>query len=79
MIDSSPIPAIPASTPPLKLLYTPVEAAHALGISRSSLYGLLGRGELRSVRLGGDASAAAEALTAFVDTLDDRSTVTGHR
>jgi hypothetical protein len=26
MIDSSPIPAIPASTPPLKLLYTPVEA-----------------------------------------------------
>jgi excisionase family DNA binding protein len=34
------------------LTHTAAEAAHALGISRNSIYELLRRGELRSVRLG---------------------------
>jgi excisionase family DNA binding protein len=35
-----------------KSLYTPVEAAHALGVSRSTLYVLMANGHLSSVRIG---------------------------
>jgi len=35
-----------------KLLYTPNEAAQALGVSRSTLYVLLSSGALPSVRIG---------------------------
>lgn len=36
-----------------KLLYTPVEAAHALGVSRSTVYLLMAAGDIPSVRIGG--------------------------
>jgi len=35
-----------------KLLYTPVEAAHALGLSRSTIYVLVANGRVPSVRTG---------------------------
>ena len=35
-----------------KLLYTPVEAAHALGVSRSTIYVLMAGGNLPSLRIG---------------------------
>ena len=35
-----------------KLLYTPVEVAHALGISRSAIYVLMANGDIPSVRIG---------------------------
>ncbi len=57
----------------LKLLYTPLEAAHALGISRSSLYVLLSRGALKSVRMGGSRRVPADALTTFIATLHDET------
>jgi excisionase family DNA binding protein len=58
-------------TPISRLLYTPCEAAHALGISRSSLYVLLSRGTVHSVRIGGSRRIPATALTAFIDSLDE--------
>jgi excisionase family DNA binding protein len=36
-----------------RIFYGVDEAAHACGISRRAVYLLLGRGELRSVKLGG--------------------------
>lgn len=52
-----------------KLLYTPEEAAQALGISRSSLYLLLGDGSLESVRLGSCRRIRVAALKRFVASL----------
>jgi excisionase family DNA binding protein len=53
-----------------KLLYTPVEAAHGLGVSRSTIYVLLASGELPSVRIGALRRIAAEAaLRRYVEQL----------
>lgn len=52
-----------------RLLYTPLEAAQALSISRSTLYILLNQGAIRSVRVGGSRRIPAGALTTFVDEL----------
>jgi excisionase family DNA binding protein len=49
-----------------KLLLTPVEAAHALGIGRSKVYELLSSGELDSVRIGSCRRVPAEALHNFL-------------
>lgn len=57
----------PSSIP--RLLYTPKEAAQALGISRSSLYVLLSQGAIDSVRIGGSRRITATALNAFIETL----------
>jgi excisionase family DNA binding protein len=35
-----------------KLPYTPAEAAHALGVSRSTIYVLMANGNVPSVRIG---------------------------
>lgn len=45
-----------------KLLLTPVEAAHALGIGRSKLYQLLQAGRLKSVRIGSCRRIPLEAV-----------------
>jgi excisionase family DNA binding protein len=50
----------------MKLLYTPLEAAAALAISRSSLYELLRTGALRSVHIGASRRIPADALDEFV-------------
>jgi excisionase family DNA binding protein len=52
-----------------KLLFTPREVAQLLGISRSSLYELLRRGEIASVRIGRSRRVPRAALSAFVDQL----------
>jgi excisionase family DNA binding protein len=58
-----------------KLLYTPVEAAHALGISRSTVYVLMASGDLPSVRIGSSRRISADALRRYVTLLssDDGS------
>jgi excisionase family DNA binding protein len=53
-----------------RLLYTPVEAARALGIGRSTLYTLLGQGRIRSVRVGGLRRIPIEELHDFVAALE---------
>jgi excisionase family DNA binding protein len=63
-----------------KLLYTPAEAAEALGIGRSTLYLLLAEGDIVSVRIGASRRIPAKALDAYiaeltsqaVSSLDDR-------
>ena len=57
-----------------KVLLTPVEAAALLGIGRTKLYGLLRRGELLSVRLGGSRRIPRSAVDAFVHSLISPST-----
>jgi excisionase family DNA binding protein len=37
---------------PARMAYSPREAASLLGLARSSIYGAIARGELRSVQLG---------------------------
>jgi excisionase family DNA binding protein len=49
-----------------KLLLRPVEAAEAIGISRSKIYELLASGELPSVRIGASVRVPVEALRAWI-------------
>jgi excisionase family DNA binding protein len=51
------------------MLYTPTEAAAALGIGRSKLYELLQAGVLESVHIGACRRIPAEALTDLVRRL----------
>ena len=54
-----------------KLLLRPVEAAEAIGISRSKIYELLASGELPSVRIGASVRVPVDALRAWIaDQLD---------
>jgi excisionase family DNA binding protein len=62
-----------SSNPTERLLYTPVEAAKALSISRSSLYILLAEGVITSVRIGSSRRIPASALAVFVERLADQS------
>lgn len=52
-----------------RLLYPVAEAAHSLGIARSTLYEMLARGDLASVRLGGRRLVPAEELARFAASL----------
>jgi len=54
---------------PLRLLLTPAEAAKALGISRASLYPLLMRKEIPSIRVGGVRRVPIAALQRYIDEL----------
>ena len=57
----------------IKTLYTVAEAATTLGLSRSKLYGLMGRGYLPYVLIGRSRRIPAQAIMAFVqDLLDGR-------
>jgi excisionase family DNA binding protein len=49
-----------------KLLLRPVEAAEAIGISRSKIYELLASGDLPSVRIGASVRVPVEALRAWI-------------
>jgi len=53
----------------LRLLLSPEEAAKALGISRASLYPLLMRKEIPSVRVGGLRRVPLGALQRYIDEL----------
>lgn len=52
-----------------KLLLTPVEAAHALGIGRSKVYQLLQSGQLQSVHIGSCRRIPREALHELLEEL----------
>jgi len=64
---------IDSTKPSARLLYTPIEAAQILSISRSSLYVLLAEGVIASVRIGSSRRIPASALAAFVDRLAEES------
>ena len=49
-----------------RLTYSVSEAAEAIGISRSKLYTLLGRGELQSVRVGRRTLIPVQAVLEFL-------------
>jgi excisionase family DNA binding protein len=51
-------------------LYTVQEAAEALKISRSKVYGLMKEGELPSVKIGGSRRLRKQDLMQYVDCLD---------
>jgi excisionase family DNA binding protein len=63
------IPEEPHPKQTLRLLLTPEEAAKALGISRASLYPLLMRKEIPSVRVGGLRRVPLGALQRYIDEL----------
>lgn len=52
-----------------RLLLTPNEAATALGISRATLYPLLMRKEIPSIRVGGLRRVPVAALQRYIDDL----------
>ncbi|MFL6238639.1 MAG: helix-turn-helix domain-containing protein [Actinomycetes bacterium] len=52
------------------LLLTAEQAAEALGVGRTTVYGLLRSGLLKSVRVGRLRRIPASALTEFVGRLD---------
>lgn len=52
-----------------KILLTPEEAAEALNISRSTLYGLLQGGTLVSVKIGKARRIPTDAVRSYVESL----------
>jgi excisionase family DNA binding protein len=52
-----------------KLLLTPVEVGRLLGVSRSTVYELLQKGELASLKVGGCRRIRLDALQAYLDAL----------
>jgi excisionase family DNA binding protein len=56
-----------------KLLYGVPEAAELTGIGRSKLYEELAAGRIRSVKIGSRRLIPKEALTEFVEGLEDES------
>lgn len=52
-----------------RLLYTPEHAAAQLDIGRTHIYGLIARGELRSVKVGRNRRIPAAALQEYVHNL----------
>ena len=52
-----------------KMLYTPTEAAKALGVSRSTVYVLIANGEVPSVRIGSCRRVPVDGLRRYVAKL----------
>ena len=52
-----------------KILYTPTEAAKALGISRSMVYVLMASGDVPSVRIGSCRHVPVDGLRRYVAKL----------
>ncbi|MBO0844385.1 MAG: helix-turn-helix domain-containing protein [Nocardioides sp.] len=57
----------------LALLMTPEEAARRLSVGRNKVYELMRRGELMSVKIGGSRRITTEALSEFVERLQQVS------
>ena len=51
------------------MLFTPVQAARVLGVSRSQIYVLMKGGQLGSVHIGRSRRIAQAHVTQFVDNL----------
>jgi len=54
---------------PSCLLLTVEQAAHRLGIGRSTAYQLIGNGQLRSIRIGHLRRVPVQELATFVDSM----------
>jgi excisionase family DNA binding protein len=50
-----------------KLLLRPVEAAEAIGVSRSRAYELIGSGQIPSIRIGTSLRVPVEALREWIE------------
>ncbi len=61
---------LPEETSAPKLLLRVEEAAHLLSLSRKTIYDLLRRGELSSLKIGGSRRIPLTALHAFVARLE---------
>lgn len=62
---------MPAITQPERLCLSPADAARALGIGRSTLFGLLARGEIKARKLGTRTLISATELNRYVDSLPE--------
>jgi excisionase family DNA binding protein len=52
-----------------RLLFTPEHAADRLDVGRTTVYALMARGELRSVKIGRSRRVPADALEEYVTRL----------
>ena len=68
-VEEDVIPVEVASQQFFRLLLTSAEGAKALGISRASLYPLLMRKEIPSIRIGGLRRVPIAALQHYIDEL----------
>ncbi|TMG06633.1 MAG: helix-turn-helix domain-containing protein [Chloroflexi bacterium] len=77
--ESSIAVSAPQATPRVddrQLLLTVEQAQRRLAIGRSHLYQLLGRGELKSVRIGGSRRIPVAALDRYIERmLEDDETI----
>jgi excisionase family DNA binding protein len=53
----------------LPILFSPVQAAKILGISRSQVYVLMTRGELGSLKIGRSRKIAQQQMTQFINDM----------
>ena len=54
-----------------RLCFSPADAARALGIGRSTLFGLLARGEIKARKLGTRTLISAAELNRYVESLPE--------
>jgi excisionase family DNA binding protein len=57
-----------------QLLYPIPEAARLVALSRATLYKVISRGDIRTVRIGGSVRIKAEELRRFVESLNGEET-----
>jgi excisionase family DNA binding protein len=62
----------PAATNDQTLLISVEEAAHLLGVGRTTMFELVGRGDVKSVRLGRRRLIARKSLESFVESLSSQ-------
>lgn len=62
---------MPLSSTSETICYSPANAAKALSIGRSTLFGLLARGEIKAHKLGTRTLISAAELNRYVETLPD--------
>ena len=53
----------------LPILFSPIQAAKILGISRSQVYVLMTRGELGSLKIGRSRKIAQQQMTQFINDM----------
>lgn len=58
---------LPLASPPPRLAYSVSEACHAVSISRSKLYELIGEGRIKTRKVGSRTLILSESLHAFVE------------
>jgi excisionase family DNA binding protein len=73
--SQAPVPwgerTLPADMPTSKLLLKVEEAAQVLSLSRKTLYDLMRRGELASLKIGGSRRIPLTALHNFISKLEE--------